>query len=84
MTSPKSLLDHFMLNDLSSLHWGLGHVQTAEELELVHQVLVHLDIEEHGTATTVLREDDGALGRVDLCEHGRCAGTKLGDRPDVC
>jgi hypothetical protein len=84
MTLSQSPLDHLMVDDLTSRRLSLGHLQVPEQLELVHEGLVHLDIEEHGGAATVVREDDGALGLMDLCEHGRSAGTELCDRPDIC
>jgi hypothetical protein len=42
-----------------------------DHCDLVHEVLVHVDIEENRGAPTLLRQNDGTLGCQDLFEGGR-------------
>lgn len=52
-------------------------------VELIHEVLVGTDVEQHSCAATAPGEDEGSLRGAHLLEHGRCVGAKVGHRLDV-
>jgi len=57
-----------MGNDLPLLDLLLRYLDVPQEGHFIEQVLVYPYIKQHGSASAVLRQDDGPLGALDLLQ----------------
>lgn len=75
--------DLVVRDNIALEHLLLPGAHRSKECDLIEQTLVYLDVHEHSSATTVLRENDRPLGGMDLLQDGRSVRAELGDRTDI-
>jgi len=69
--------------DFTGEHLHLTSAHGSYEGYFVEQSLVHLDIHQYSGTASVLRKDNGTLGRMDLIEDCGRVRAELSDRSNI-